>query len=112
MGTTGARPSNASSRLRRRWRAARLSRRMLSDLNREFPADPALFGTLATGRSHSRAGAARRPVSADTRHDASTDYRAVDIAPKPITDDVIHSVDKDCYLLTEHLEAFAGAVLS
>jgi hypothetical protein len=85
---------------------------MLSDLNGKFPADPARFGTFATGRSHSRAGAARRPVSADTRHDASTEHRTVEIAPKPITDDVIHSVDEDRYLLTEHLEAYAGAVLS
>lgn len=69
---------------------------MLFDPNRKLPADPALFGTLTTGRSHSRAGAARRSVSADTRHDASTDYRAVDIASEQITDDVIHSVDEDC----------------
>lgn len=54
-----------------------------------------------------------------THHDAATDYRAVEIASEPITDeaweqlpdDVIYSVDEDYYLLTEPLAKYAGVAL-
>lgn len=52
-------------------------------------------------------------------HKATTDYRAVEIASEPISDDpweafpddVVYSVDEDYYLLIESLEKFAGSTL-
>ena len=52
-------------------------------------------------------------------HQAGTDYRAVEIASEPITDDyweefpdgVVYSVDEDSYLLTEPLAKYERVVL-
>lgn len=51
-------------------------------------------------------------------HAVGTDYRAVEIASEPISDDpwepfpdgVVYSVDEDYYLLTETLDSYAGHV--
>jgi len=53
-------------------------------------------------------------------HEVGTDYRAVEIASEPISDDawqalpdgVVYSVDEDHYLLVESLAKYAGAVLA
>lgn len=52
-------------------------------------------------------------------HDAGTDYRAIEIASEPITDDnwqelpdgVVYSVDEDHYLLVESLTEYGASVL-
>ena len=52
-------------------------------------------------------------------HDAGTDYRAIEIASEPISDDnwqempdgVVYSVDEDHYLLDESLAKYAASVL-
>jgi predicted glutamine amidotransferase len=53
-------------------------------------------------------------------HDIDTEYRAVEIASEPITDDyweafqdgVVYSVDEDYYLLVEHLDTYPGFTAS
>lgn len=53
-------------------------------------------------------------------HDVGTDYRAVEIASEPISDDnweqfpdgVVYSVDEDYYLLVESLAKYAGGALA
>jgi len=52
-------------------------------------------------------------------HDTSKAYRAVEIAPEPISDDnwepnpdgIVFSVDEDYYLLVESLDKYSGTVL-
>ena len=52
-------------------------------------------------------------------HDISKAYRAVEIAPEPISDDnwepnpdgIVFSVDEDYYLLVESLDKYSGTVL-
>jgi glutamine amidotransferase len=53
-------------------------------------------------------------------HDVSKDYRAVEIASEPISDDnweafpedIVYSVDEDYYLLVESLAKFSGVLLA